>query len=421
MNIWIFNHYARTPKQSGGTRHFELASYLVKKGCSVTIFASSFSHNKKEEMITYNSQRYQVEYIDGVKFVWLKTIPYKNSLKRIMNFISYSVNAYKVAMKDFKDEKVDLIIGSTVHPLAALAAYFVSKKLNAKFYFEERDLWPQTFIDFGKLKEKSLLSRVLFKVENFLYQKADKIIVLFNKATDYVVSKGVERDKVIYLPNGVNTGNHLDIKPSPEVDKIFREINNRFIVIYTGSHGIANHLKPILDLAKTTSKLDPSGKIHFLLVGNGPVKKDLIKGASDLNLKNISFADPVKKSDIPYLLSKADASYISIMDSPLYKWGFSMNKLYDYMAAGLPIFMYSNPAIVGEYSNLKGAIVSNDNVELAEQIVRLSNDSQMIEQMNRSLKVHVEENYSWNKLGQRFYNEFQLDKWGKYDSNKKTV
>lgn len=407
MNIWIFNHYARTPHQSGGTRHFELASYLTKKGYSVTIFASSFSHNKKEELIDYGNSAYKIEHVDGVRFVWIKTTPYKKSLKRMMNFISYAINAYKIALKEFSKEKVDLIVGSTVHPLAALTAYFVSKKFNSKFYFEERDLWPQTFIDFGKLKENSIVSKVMFKFEKFLYDKSDKVIVLFDRAVDYVISKNVKKEKVIYLPNGVNTENYLNITPSAEVDEIFSKINAKFTVVYTGSHGIANHLKPIIELASIVKKIDSEKNIHFLLVGGGPHKKILKEAAAEQGLNNISFADPIKKSSIPYLLSKANASYISILDSPLYKWGFSMNKLYDYMAAGLPIFMYTNPSIVGEYAHLNGVIVSNDNTEMAEKLVEVSNDTDSIEIMSASVRKHVEENYSWNKLGEKFYQESQ--------------
>lgn len=409
MNIWIFNHYAKTPLQSAGTRHYELAKYLISKGCNVTIFASSYSNIQKKYLIEHEHANYQVENVEGIRFVWLKTTSYQKNSTRILSFFSYYNQSIKTVKRVFANEKVDLIIGSSVHPLAALAAYKISKLKKSTFYFEERDLWPQTFIDFGKISENHIVSKFLFGLEKFLYKKSDKTIVLFDRAVDYVKSKGIDERKVIHIPNGVNLNAFKQRNESESIDEMFRDFEDKFTIIYTGSHGIANDLDKLIDLAEQVHLSDTEKNIHFLSVGAGPLKDKLIKKAAEKKLDNITFLEPVRKVDIPYLLSKANMSYIAILDSPLYKWGFSMNKLYDYLAAGLPMIMHTNSELVGEYNEIDGVFVS-DNIEtLRDKILWLSTHQEEIPRYSAALKNHVETRYSWDILGERIYKEMISD------------
>ena len=171
MNIWIFNHYATAPYHVGGTRHYDLALELVKKGHNVTIIASSFNHFLKQETIEYPGKSYFLkEEINGVQYLWIKTIKYEGMFKRLLNILDYTRKAHKIAKKMIKDSKPDVIIGSSVHPFAAYIGYKISKKSNSIFYFEERDLWPQTFVDFGKISKNNPITKVLYWFENLLYK-----------------------------------------------------------------------------------------------------------------------------------------------------------------------------------------------------------------------------------------------------------
>ncbi len=394
MNIWIFNHYATTPVYVGGTRHYDLAYELVKKGHEVTIFASSYNHFVKEETHRYDSGVSSVkESINGINFVWVKTAAYQGTIKRIKNILDYTYNAYRAGIKELKTEEPDIIIGSSVHPLAAYIGYLISKKSKSVFYFEERDLWPQTFVDFGKLSKHNPIAQALYVFEKFLYQKAAKIIVLFDKAADYVESRGVDNDKVVYLPNGVNIESFQEIRQDEDILRVMQSY--KYTVVYTGSHGIANHLEPLIE---TANLLKDNSDVQFILVGNGLKKNDLIRLARTNNLSNVTFLDPISKEKIPYLLSLADLSFISIKKSPLYKWGFSMNKLYDYMASGLPVMMYSSKEVIGSFKDVEGINLSESPDELATDILNKIHDEQYKLQTGYALRKYVENNYSWAKL-----------------------
>ncbi|MCM3403622.1 glycosyltransferase family 4 protein [Cytobacillus oceanisediminis] len=407
MNIWIFNHYAAAPEHVGGTRHYDLAKQLCKKGHSVTIFASSFNHFSKEEMVFKDGKRdYQLETIEGVNFNWVNTPPYRGILGRARNILSYTIKSFQEAKRDCEMEKPDLIIGSSVHPLAAFIGYLLAKKAKCCFYFEERDLWPQTFVDFGKISAKNPLAVGLYKFEKFLYQKADRIIVLFDKAQNYVRSKGTDHKKVICLPNGVDLSNYHQFKRSDSVDRIFKGIEDKFVVVYTGSHGIANHLEPVIELF---SRLEDNPKLHLIMVGDGARKKELMSIANEKGMTNITFADSIPKSEIPYLLNRANMSIISIMDSPLYKWGFSMNKIYDYMAAGLPIIMMASPRDVGSLMDVPGIQASNVMKENERAIMHYFNNPEELKHDSRLLKDYVRKHYSWEVLSDKLENYIYQD------------
>jgi len=124
VNIWILNHYATAPDEPT-TRSYDIGRQLVKEGHSVTIFASSFSHYKFREKVLKPGENWRPETLEGVRFMWLRTFPYRgNEWRRVVNWLSYSWRAFFLGLR--LKEKPDAIIGTCVHPLAVLTAYSLS-------------------------------------------------------------------------------------------------------------------------------------------------------------------------------------------------------------------------------------------------------------------------------------------------------
>ena len=371
MNIWIFNHYAFTPDQPGGTRHFDLGKELVKRGYRVTIFASSFHHQLHKETRLQKGELWKVEDVDGIKFVWIKTFQYKrNNWKRILSMMSYMIKSYllgrRIARLNPNIMKPNVIIGSSVHLLAVLSAYYIAKYYKAKFIMEVRDLWPQTIIDIGQMREYNPFIKILQILEKFLYRRAERIITLLPLANKYIRSYGIDEKKITWIPNGVDLERFADIS---EVKKTYTQ----FKVMYLGTHGRVDALDVLLDAAKIIQdkKYD---NIQFTLKGDGAEKLNLMSYKNKLGLRNTEFRDPVKKAGVHKILKEADVLVSLLKDLTLYKYGASKNKEFDYMASGKPIILAANPANnIVEEARCGITVPPEDPEALAGAIIELYN------------------------------------------------
>lgn len=407
MNIWIFNHYAIAPGGSGGTRHYDLARELVKHNYNVTIFASSFSHQERKECyIPEKDVKWKEERYNGVRFIWIKTPEYRrNDWRRVANMLSYTVQSYILGKK--RSEKPDLIIGTLMHPLAAFVGCMLARKYKCTFYFEERDLWPQTLIDLGKVSSRNPVVWMLRKLEHFLYRNAKRIIVLFDKADRYVAQQGIDTGKVLYLPNGADLDRYnTDTLLSKDLERVFASLEGKLIVTYTGAHGIANHLDPVLDAAGILKNKD--SRVHFIMVGDGPEKQRLVERARQEKLTNITFVPPVKKEDIPTILLRSDVGVISMQDAEIYKWGFSLNKMYDYMAASLPIVLLCQLDETPIETSGAGLKVSTPQ-QMAESLQFLALHRTALKEMGGKGRAYVENNHAWRKLALRLMDVIEQD------------
>lgn len=397
--LWILNHYAISPDMSGGTRHFDLARELVKKGHEVTIFASGFDHHIRQYLKIKPGEKMRVEEYDGVRFVWVNTLPYtKNDWRRVLNMLSYG---WRVLRCSRGLSKPDAVIGSSMHPFAALAGWWLARRYKAKFIFEVRDLWPQTAVDMGAMKKNSLPAKLLYAWEKFMYNKAKKIIVLLPYAKDYVASRGINPEKVFWLPNGVNLerfDHPAPLEEGSEVAEVFEQYRDKFKVVYTGAHGPANGLEVIIHAASIFQ--DRNLGIHFFLIGDGPDKDRLISVAKEKRLNNVSFLPPVPKALVPSILEKADLLVHTIKKMEVLQYGMSPNKMYDYLASAKPIVTSieakNNPV---EEANAGIAVEPENPEALAEAIVKIYDlpEEKRIE-LGKNGRQYVEQFYNIKNL-----------------------
>jgi len=394
-SLWIFNHYAVPPEMPGGTRHFDLAKEFLKKGYEVTIFASSYCYGKRKEDKLKKGETFREEQVDGVRFIWLKTSPYKrNDWRRVLNIFSYMRRAIWIGIK--LKEKPDVTVGSSVHPLAVLAAYILAKIKKAKFIFEVRDLWPQTLIELGNYKKNNPFIIFMRLLEKFLYIKAKKIIVLLPKASEYITKLGIPDEKIAWIPNGVDMTRFKERDNGDITD-------NLIILMYIGAHGRANSLDVILDAASIIQEKTVK-EIKIKFIGDGPEKESLIKKAHDLNIKIVQFCAPVPKNRIPEIMQEASGFIFPLEDAPVFKYGISSNKLWDYMASGKPVIFSCNSINNPVEEAEAGLTVPAKNPQrLAEAIIKIYKmPAKEREKIGRRGRKYVEKYHNIEKLADKF-------------------
>src|SRR5690625_565323 len=169
-NIWIINQYAKP----GSGRHYNFGKELVKRGYFVKIVCASTSLSDLSNYSPIKTVENRI--FDKVKFSVIKAKDYfGNGKARLVNILQYSFRAYKLLRKE-KKQKPDIIYASSVHPLNWLIGFFLAKKFKSKLVIETRDLWPETLVRMGRIKENSVIARLLYTLEKFIYKKADHLI-----------------------------------------------------------------------------------------------------------------------------------------------------------------------------------------------------------------------------------------------------
>ncbi|WP_031514132.1 glycosyltransferase family 4 protein [Desulfofalx alkaliphila] len=342
-NIWLWNHYATDMYQNRGGRHYWFAKNLIKNGYNTTIFCANVRHNTGD-VIDIEEGIYSTDTRDNIPFVFIKTPKYKgNGKKRILNMISFYKNLFPVAKEYSKKHgKPDIILASSVHPLTLVAGIKIAKKFNIPCICEVRDLWPEAIFAFNKVKENSLLGKVLVSGEHWIYKKADALIFTKEGDTDYIKEKKwdlfqggvINLKKAYYINNGVDLdafikSSNLNILDDPDLEA------KKFNVVYVGAIRPVNDVGKILNVAL---RLKDHKDIQFLIYGDGDQRKMLEQRVMVEGLTNVKIKGFVNKRFIPYILSKSSVNILNYSQNQ-YNWarGNSSNKLFEYMASGKPI------------------------------------------------------------------------------------
>lgn len=341
--IWILCHDAMTPYNGTITRHFQFVPYLKEAGYEVKLFASSKIHNSNLNEIT-DKRLYLEKEIDGRDYVYVRTRDYQgNGLQRVFNMLDYHRRVQKVCKKF---EKPDVIYASSPHLLTLHAALKIAKKLHVPCICEVRDLWPESIVVFMNKKKQSPVIRALYRLERSIYRKADALIFTMAGGKEYIQDKGwqdvIDLDKVHQINNGVDLRAFDENRERFQIEDEDLQEKDRFRMVYVGSIRKANQLSVLLEAAKLIQQKGYS-KIQFLIWGEGNEREALAQRAQEEGIHNFILKGFVAKQYIPYIVSNSDANIVHWGNASLLKYGVSYNKLFDYLAAGRPIFSTVRP------------------------------------------------------------------------------
>lgn len=404
MNILYINHYAGSLDMGMEFRPFYLAREWQKMGHKVRIVAATFSHLRKRNPSV--ERDFETQIIDGIEYQWIKTGEYEgNGVARAKTMFEFcgklNLNARKIA----KEFMPDLVIASSTYPLDTYPAQRIAKIAGCRYIHEAHDLWPLTLTEIGGMSRTNPFVIMLAIAERSAYSNADKVVSLFPFAYKHMLKHGMQSvDKFVYIPNGIVIDDWKSPESMPDehekaLDMLKRE--GKFIVMYLGGHALSNALDVLLDAAaRTTANKD----IAYVLVGKGVEKERLISNAHERGLDNVVFLPPVEKTQVPAVLQKADALYVGAASSPIYKFGVSLNKMYDYMMAGVPILNGVDAPNNDVAESECGITIRSDDsqalVDAIEEIRSLTPDER--KQMGTKGRTYVAQNYDYKILAETF-------------------
>jgi glycosyltransferase involved in cell wall biosynthesis len=346
LNIWIVNQFASTPSIPGKQRDYQYAKAFSLEGHHVTLWRSSYSHWSREEAIK-NERPYVIDTDGNLNIIHLKTKPpyYKNDYRRFLNMLSFAYVLGKTSRTFSLPPHV--IIATYPSPFAAFAACRISTRFNAKFILEIGDLWPQVWIERKAFSRYHPFIVLLSALEKYLYKRTRVFVSSLPYVDDYLEERGVKSYKFSWIPNGINLDdfklNGIQNNQCDNVSAILKALGDErqkgnMNVIYIGGIGVGNRVDCIVQAAKILEDLGDS-KIFFHIIGDGHSKDMIIKYVSDNKLNLVKIWPPVIRKSVPDILKHADVGVLCLHNNPIYRYGVNLNKLYDYMAAGLPVVL----------------------------------------------------------------------------------
>ena len=313
------------------SRTYEHCKEWVKAGADVTVItcAPNFPQGKVYE--GYKNKLYQKEVVDGIKVirVWTYIVPNKGFLKRTLDYISYSVSAFIAGLF----VSTDVIIATSPQFFTALAGRVLSTWKRKPWIMEVRDLWPESIKTVGAMKD-NLFIRYFEWQEKRCYKSAKHIVVVTDSFKRKLVERGIAAEKISVVKNGVNK----DLfQPVPKDEALIKQLHleGKTIIGYIGTHGMAHKLDFILEAAH---RLEGDSSLHFLLIGGGAMKEQLLKQKEELGCTNVTMLDPVMKNEVARYISILDVCLINLKKSPLFTTVIP-SKMFENAGMGKPILM----------------------------------------------------------------------------------
>lgn len=393
MKIWIFNHYATNQYVDGAGRHQGLAKYLIRKDHEVKIFCADTIHNSTDIIETNGNLYAESEGKDMVQYIFVKTCPYAgNGKSRIKNMILFWQRLQKVVKEVIKTEgKPDVFIASSVHPLTLLAGLSLKKKYRVPCICEVRDLWPESIVSYGQASASHPAIRILYKLEKYIYIRADRLVFTMAGGSQYIIDKGwqkqIDLNKVRYICNGIDGELYAQNTHENVISDEDLEDEKTYKIIYAGSIRKADEAVSKLVETAQVLKLRGLDDIKIIIYGDGEMRKPLEEKCIKMGLTNIVFKGFVEKRYIPYILSKSQINILNLTDNSILKYGGSQNKLFEYMQSGKPILAgESNPfSIVNEY-NCGISHYLKDTDDIVDSILEIRNGNFSEEEIKKSAK-----------------------------------
>ena len=397
MKIVVICHYFPPEIGAPSARIYEMSKHWVELGNEVHVVTCFPNHPTGIIPNEYKGMWYKHEVMDGIHVHrnYVYATPNKGFVKKTLGHISFMLSSVLISMKKIK--KPDVIITSSPTFFSIMSGYWYSLRKKATFVLEIRDLWPAAMIELGVMK-KGTITNVLEKMELFFYRKSKILIMVTKSFKDNVVERGIDKEKVYVITNGVN----LDLFYPREKNIALQNkynIEDKFVISYVGAHGISQNLKTILEVAKS---LEEVKDIEFLFIGEGAEKGQLKKIVNEKKITNVQFINAQPKEMIPEFYNASDICLIPLKNIELFKT-FIPSKMFEIMACGVPIIA----SVEGETADIlkeskAATVVKPDNpIEIRQAILDLKRDKTLYNEVKLCGPAYVEKHYSRKTLAER--------------------
>ncbi|MEO9599575.1 TIGR04063 family PEP-CTERM/XrtA system glycosyltransferase [Parasphingorhabdus sp.] len=233
------------------------------------------------------------EEVDGLQFYRTPTQVHGISPLRELR----EVKALARRVEQVIEEQKPDILHAHSPALNGLAALRVARKLGLPLVYEIRAFWEDAAVGNGTGRENSLRYWLTRQLENYVVHGADAIAVICEGLRSDLIARGVNPDKIIVSPNGVD----LDLFGTPPArDKKFLGelgLTDKSVLGFIGSFYDYEGLDDLIAALPILQASRPD--VHLLLVGGGPMEDALKAQVEQLGVGSaVTFTGRVPHSDV---------------------------------------------------------------------------------------------------------------------------
>jgi len=395
MRILYLSQYFPPEIGATQTRAYEMARHLVSAGHQVTVLTEVPNHPSGIIPHEYRGKLYERTELEGIEVirVWVKASPEKTFTTRMLFYITYMIDAALAGLLLARGP-YDLIYATSPPLFVGGAALALSYARRTPLVFEVRDLWPESAVALGEMTQSRAVA-LAGKLEEMCYNRARRVVVVTEGIRQRLEDRGFGA-KLALIPNGANT----DLfRPDPQAAAKLRAelgFSDKFLVIYAGIHGVAQGLETVFD---TAQQLRAVPDVHFLLVGEGPRKPELLELRNRLDLDNVTMIAERARPEMPAFLSAADVALVPLRKLQLFE-GALPSKMFDAWACACPVLL----SIDGEARKVletaeAGVFIEPENAaQMAQAILQLKSEPDRLRRYGENGRRFVEANYSRQRL-----------------------
>lgn len=381
MKILIINQYFYPDQTALSQIITDLTNGLSERAISFEIICSKFSQvqlNEKNHLINMNIR---VSAVGGTHFGKSMVIG------RMIDYLSFYFFAILSA---WKTKKVDVVMTTTAPPLIGLLGVLVKKLQKCKFVYNVQDLYPQTAIELNVLKNTVLIS-IFQRILAFIIRHADLVIAIGEDMADRI-KRMFPSAKIEVIHNWADGTKIFPIQDEVNWYKKSKNLQDKFVVLYSGNFGLAHNFTGILNAARI---LNGNKNIHFLFIGDGKYKHFIQNTAERWNLQNVSVQYYEQSSTLCFSLSAADIGLISLAEG--LEGCIVPSKIYSLMAAGQSlIFVGSGKSVIVDIITQAkcGYCLSSENGnEIANHILKQYSDRTLNRQFKKNAREYFEKHF----------------------------
>lgn len=389
MKVAVVYQYYQGHSAPGHSLIYELTQHLADRGHEVSVVAGETGYMRTDQPTLPWYRRLLRRERDGAVQV-VRTFTYselhRSYFGRLLSFISFSITA---PIGLLRVARPDVVLASSPPIFPIFSVWLVCKLRRIPLVFEVRDLWPESAVQMGLLRNRGLIA-IMAWMERLLYDQAARIVTLTKGIRDDITQRGWPADKLEVITCGVDTEMlYPDLNAGVEIRRALGWADCR-IVLYLGAMGEANNLEVVLEAARLCQ--DP--RQRFLLIGDGMKRAYLETRVAETGLSNVRILPPIAKAEARAYINAADLCVVTLLDIPLFL-GAIPTKLLDYMACGRPV-LCGVSGEAGEIIERAGAGVlfnANDATRLAELLAELGADPLRCAAMGQRAEAYVKNHF----------------------------